>query len=320
VGAGRSGTTLLRLMLNEHPALAIPSESHFVAPLFRRFGPTATLQGAALEAALAIVLATAQWQEDFGHTEAELRAAVGTGPLSMGELVDRVFRLEVGPAPARWGDKTPMYLHWVDGLLACFPDAQVMAIVRDPRDVYLSLVPLGWFGTTTWDIGRYLARNGRLVAEWSARFGPDRFSVVRYEDLVLETERTLRGVCATLGLPFVAEMQAFFHNAEQHVPARELAGVHTKLLRPPSAADVGRWRREGSRLEHAEIESLTAPVIDAYGYERRLSDRALGVVRAEARARHHVRAPGAVAARTAGQLARRARRLLDRASAGATTR
>ena len=39
VGAGRSGTTLLRLMLNEHPDIAIPPESHFIALLIKAFGP-----------------------------------------------------------------------------------------------------------------------------------------------------------------------------------------------------------------------------------------------------------------------------------------
>src|SRR5262249_52416703 len=127
VGAGRSGTTLLRLMLNEHPDISIPSESHFIAPLIRTFGTHATLEGETLARALSMVLDSPEWQRDFGHTPEELRAAIGNAPLTIAEFVDRVFRLEVGPAPSHWGDKTPANMRWVGPLLECFPNAQAVA-------------------------------------------------------------------------------------------------------------------------------------------------------------------------------------------------
>src|SRR5262249_34844535 len=150
---------------------------------------------------------------DFAHESGALRTVIGGGPLTMAELLDRVFRLEVGDAAPRWGDKTPANLRWVGPLYECFPAAQTIAIVRDPRDVWLSLAPLGWFGETTWDIGHYIARNGRMVRRWLDEVPPSAFHIVRYEDLVLETERVLREVCEFLQLPFAAEMEQFFHNA-----------------------------------------------------------------------------------------------------------
>jgi hypothetical protein len=308
VGAMRSGTTLLRLMLNEHPDVAIPAESHFVAPLLRTFDATATLAGDDLERALAIVATSPEWQRDFAHDEAALRAAVGDGPLSLATFLDRVFRLEVGDTVARWGDKTPAYLRRVDQLCTCFPAAQVIAIVRDPRDVYLSLARHGWVGDTTWDIGRYLAEMGSFVRRWAHEIDAARFTVVRYEDLVLDTERTLHRVCDFLGLPFAPEMRAFFRNASANVQQWELdIGAHGKLLRPPSVDDVGRWRRESTRLDRAEIEALTSDVLDAYGYERTVPRAALGALRWSARGRHHARRPGVLVRRTAGQVQRRLR-------------
>jgi hypothetical protein len=307
VGAGRSGTTLLRLMLNAHPDIAIPSESHFIAPLIRDFGAQTTLSGGSLERATAMVASSEEWRRDFAHGEAELRAAVGSDPLTVAELVDRVFRLEVGPEPARWGDKTPANLHWVGPLLTCFPDGQAIAIVRDPRDVHMSLVPLEWFGTSTWDIGRYLARNTTSIARWREQYPNERFHVVRYEDLVLETERTLKELCSVLGVPYVREMDAFFEHAATHVQPWELdTGIHQKLLRAPSPDDAGRWQREGSRRDHAEIEALTVETIEMFGYERRVADRWLPLWRWEARLRHHARAPGELISRNLNQVRRRA--------------
>jgi hypothetical protein len=313
VGAGRSGTTLLRLMLNEHPDIAIPSESHFIAPLIQEFGPTAILSGESIERALELVVECPEWERDFGHTPAELRAFVGTEPLSLAGFVERVFRLEVGPDPAHWGDKTPANLHWVGKLLEVFPDAQVVAIVRDPRDVYLSLVTLGWFGDTTWAIGRYLAQNGALVQNWIAKCPPAQFHVVRYEDLVVDTGATLRRLCDELGVPFVPAMAEFHERTQQHVQQWELdTGIHKKLLRPPASDDVARWRREGSRRDRAEIEAVTIDVIDAWNYERSIPSVWLPVLRAEARTRHHVKEPGALAARNVEQLRRRLRKLTNR--------
>jgi hypothetical protein len=303
VGAMRSGTTLLRLMLNEHPEVAIPAESHFVASLLRTFSPTAVLAGPDLLRAVEIVASSPEWQRDYDADEAALRDAVGTGHLSLGAFIERVFRLEVGMEPRRWGDKTPAYLTRVDQLLTCFPDAQVVAIVRDPRDVYLSLATRDWVGETTWDIGRYLAQYGRFVARWRAAFDDAHFRVVRYEDLVLRTEPTLRSLCEYLGLPFAAEMEAFFEGAEQNVQQWELdIGAHTKLLRRPAPSDVARWRREGTRLQHAEIEALTVAVVDDHGYERRVPGAAVPVLRLEPRARHHARSPGDALARVARRI------------------
>jgi hypothetical protein len=319
VGAARSGTTLLRLMLNEHPQVSIPAESHLLGPLMRTFGPTAMLSGSQLEQATTIVASCAEWQRDFAHTEEELRATLGTIPITIEQFIDRVFRLEVGRDVGRWGDKTPANLHWVGPLLACFPSGQAVAIVRDPRDVYLSLAPYGWFGTSTWDIGRYIAHNGASITRWREQCSPDRFSILRYEDLVLDTERTLRDLCTWLGLPYANSMNAFFEHAATNVQGWELdMGVHDKLMRPPSPDDVGRWKREGARRDHAEIEALTSGIFVAFGYERRVSDRALGPLRLEARARHHARTPGELVTRNLTQVRRRTRALLRRGDATPT--
>jgi hypothetical protein len=289
VGAMRSGTTLLRLMVNEHPDVAIPAESHFLATLFRTFGPDAVLDGPTLAQALAIVAASPEWQRDFAHTERELHDAVGNAPLHLHAFVDRVFRLEVAATgKARWGDKTPAYLFRVPDLLTCFPQATVVAVVRDPRDAYLSLVTRNWVGTSTWDVARYLERCARLVRRWSEQYPPDRFTTVHYEDLVLRPEVALPPLCEVLGLTYVAAMSDFHAHAAQHVQQWELdIGAHTKLLRSPQATDVERWRRERSargRLRRAQVEAVAPSAMAALGYEPTLPRVLRAPVRASARA------------------------------------
>ncbi|MDQ1468452.1 MAG: hypothetical protein QOH10_2867 [Actinomycetota bacterium] len=289
VGAMRSGTTLLRLMLNEHSELAIPAESHFLLALFRDFGPERVLSGDEIVRALALVTDTQEWQRDYGHTDAELRVAVGDGPLSMAEFIDRVFRLEISDTgKPRWGDKTPQNLFRVPDLLATFPSAKVVAIVRDPRDVYLSLRNRDWVGDSCWEIGRYTARCGSLVSRWRTRFPPERFTCVRYEDLVLDPEATLRSVCCFADLDFEPAMLAFYEHADRNIQNWEFEiGAHTKLRRPVQAADVGRWREARSplaRLQVAQIEALTSDVMTDFGYDSHLPP----TLRAPARSSAHL--------------------------------
>lgn len=288
VGAMRSGTTLLRLMLNEHSELAIPAESHFLFELFREFGPESELSGEELVRALALVTGTTEWQRDFRHTEAELQRAVGGGPLSMAELIDRIFRLEIaGTGKPRWGDKTPAHILRVPALLRCFPSARVLAIVRDPRDVYLSLRRHDWVGDSSWEIGRYIAHCGDLLTRSRERFPPERFACVRYEDLVLEPEATLRRVCRFVSLDFEATMLNFHEHARKNVQDWELAvGTHTKLLRPMHEADVGRWREERSvrtRLQLAQIEALASDFMTEFDYDQRFPPLLRAPARASAR-------------------------------------
>jgi hypothetical protein len=288
VGAMRSGTTLLRLMLNESPELSIPGESHFLAPLTRELPPRVRLSDEQRRHALDYITSQVEWQRDFDTTDEALREAVGDDRITFGELVDRLFRTEIAPTgKPRWGDKTPGYLFSMQRLLRHLPDAQFVAIVRDPRDTYLSLRRYDWVGTTTWSIGVYLRKCGWRVARAGRTLDPRQFTVVRYEDLVLDTEKTLRALCATLDLTYDDRMLSFFEHADENVQPWEFEiGAHTKLRRAVQPSDVGRWRREGDRRAVQEVEALTTEVIHDHGYQPSLTEGRARAVRLRARLRH----------------------------------
>jgi hypothetical protein len=288
VGAMRSGTTLLRLMLNESPDLAIPAESHFVARLVRTLEPGKVLTDEERTWAVDFITSKLEWQRDYTTSDDELEAALADDPITLADLLDRLFRTEIAhTGKPRWGDKTPDYLFFVQHILGHFPDANVVAIVRDPRDVYLSLKRYDWAGRTTWSIGGYLSKCGRLADRWAAAYPAPQFVVVRYEDLVLDTAPTLERLCATLGLRFDERMLSFFEGAGENVQPWEFEiGAHTKLRRDVDASDVGRWRVEGDRKEIAEVESLTADIIRDHGYDASLSPWRASMTRSQLRARH----------------------------------
>lgn len=271
VGADRSGTTLLRLYLNAHPHLAIPSESWFLIDLFRAFPDPMPLAPDDVERTIAIVTGHRRYRDGWHVPAAALRERLrAAAPPTPATFVDTLFRLEVGAAKSvRWGDKTPEYVSHVAAIEQHFPRAQFVHIVRDGRDVFLSLSQRRWKdrGWSPFEIGRYWSAAVKDAAAAEARLGPERFLRVRYEDLVLDTEATLEGVCAFLGVPFEPVMLAAHQHAEEIQTASERAQrVHDKLGRAPRDSDVARWRREGPPWARALAVAHMALLLRAYGY------------------------------------------------------
>jgi hypothetical protein len=285
----RSGTTLMRLILSRHSELEIPPESHFLAKLFKAVDPEQILTDETRERALQVVLASPEWQRDWRHDEAALRRRIEERrPESVGAFIDEVFRLQIEPSgKPSWGDKTPAYLFQVERLRACFPDARFVAMVRDPRDVYLSIAPRNWVGKTTWQVGQYLRRCDALIEGFEKQ--DSRFTVVRYEDLVTRPEGTVRGVCRALGLDFEPSMLSFHEDAVHNVQDWELElGTHQKLLRPMQSDDVARWTREGRRRDITEVEAVCWDAISYFGYEPSISRRQVPMLIARSRLRRRV--------------------------------
>ncbi|MFO7546536.1 MAG: sulfotransferase [Trueperaceae bacterium] len=279
IGADRSGTTLLRLYLNAHTRLAIPSESWFLIDLFRAFPPPDKLFAEDVARAVEIVTSHPRYRDGWSVPPATvLERFPGDGAVTTAEFVDTLYRLEVGAddrleigagASVRWGDKTPEYVMHVEALDHCFPRAQFVHIVRDGRDVFLSLANRRWSdrGWSPHEVGRYWSRVVRAAAEAEARLGPDRFLRVRYEDLVLDTQGTLERVCAYLGVSFEPAMLDAHQGADAIKTALERERhVHDRLGRAPRRADVERWRHEGAPWRRALVESLIGRELGAYGY------------------------------------------------------
>lgn len=246
VGSDRSGSTMLRLMLNEHSRLCIPPETWFITDLMDRFPPEGRMGEEQVEEGLDVVRRHWRWKE-WMVSFAELDSLRLLREPTLAKLVNAVFRLKCASKP-RWGDKTPGYLTEISRLHRVFPEAKFLHIVRDGRDVCVSLRRTGWRGDTTWSIARYWGEHVGAGFRQGRSLPPSLYMEVRYDDLVLKTEETLRAICSFLGETFEPAMLRFYERAEQETPERARK-VHTKTLRAPRESDLGRWKRELGRLQ-----------------------------------------------------------------------
>lgn len=275
VGVPRSGTTLLRLMLDAHPALAIPPETGFGAVLA---DPAVVAAGP--DELLHAVQALPTWP-DLAFERDYLRARLArVRPWSAADGVRAVYALYAERhRKERWGDKTPIHCQHMTTLARHLPEARFVHIVRDGRDVAASVRSLPISPGSIEEIAADW-RDQILDARRQAAELPH-YREVRYERLVTEPEAVLRELCDYLTLDFDAAMLRAHERAEERhreMPERVLAdGTHITheernrwhglTLRPPDPSRAGRWRSALSGDERARFEAVAGALLGELGYE-----------------------------------------------------
>lgn len=261
VGCARSGTTLLRCMLDSHPRLAVPPESHFIA----RLAPRTARSPFDIEQILRH-LQIRTWDIDAAAVR---DAVVRQQAVTFAEQVHALFGLYArARGKQRWGDKTPDYVEHMCTIAAIFPDALFIHVIRDGRDVATSLTQWPWGpaspvgGAFRWR--RKVTRGRRDGAALPA----DRYLELRLEDLVADPEGELRRLCAFLGEAFDPAMLDYHRTAAERMREPQetfMAFTHPHLAKPPTAG-LRNWRTGLTTAQQEAIEAVCAPLLRDLGY------------------------------------------------------
>jgi hypothetical protein len=165
---------------------------------------------------------------------------------------------------ARWGDKTPHYVHHVEELLGLWPEARFVVLVRDGRDVALSLRRMPFGPNNAWAAAQWWAR-GIRAGEAAQHAHPGQVLTVRYEDLARDPAAVVPRVCAFLGLSFTGDMLAL----DRVDPARVVAdqrGWFPTLFDGINTGSIERWRREMHVRDQRIFAALAGPELARLGY------------------------------------------------------
>lgn len=262
LGVSRSGTTLLRVILDRSPGIAIPDESFFVPLLARRHRGTVDPEQFLDD--LSRIPTLEAWGLSPDDVAPRLRSGMKTGT-AIAAIFESIAAKEGKP---RWGDKTPMYMRHLPLLERLFPDAQYVHLIRDGRDAALSFLrmPEGTF-TRTWAHPETAAEFACLwraevaaARELGRRAGSSRYLEVRYEELVAEPGPIVEKICEFARIPFEPAML-------EYTGAVDVSGKphHQRLLQPPTTG-VRDWRSELSEKDARAFEEIAGELLSELGY------------------------------------------------------
>ena len=230
-GALRSGTTLLRLMLQGHPRLWIPGESDFLFDHLSEGPDGLTLNLAGLE------------QDRVRRNSLPVIPRDADATRCVQAMVEQL---------AEGREHITLVLHrGIELASQLFPEAPVIHLVRDPRDVARSCVGMGWAGTPYRGVQGWLDTE----REWAAaapKIPAEQRLDVRYEDLIAAPQERLTTISALLGVEY--------HEGFHAYPA-------TSTYSAVDASLAYQWTRKMAPRQAQLIEGRTGDLLSAYGYE-----------------------------------------------------
>ncbi len=283
VGSPRSGTTLLRLMLDTHPQLAIPPETGFIVPL--------TSEGKecydGVENFWKLLTGypdsrLSAWP-DFHLNEQALRDALEKiHPFDSAEGLRAFYRLYASRfQKSRFGDKTPVYARHMTGIEALLPEARFIHIVRDGRDTAVSLRDLWFSPGDTMTAQAAFWRDNVMVAREQGR-QVRHYLEVSYERLVRDPKTVLHDICDFIELPYSKEMLNYHQHASQRINEHEerlnddgtvMLSKDARFKQQASSSKalmpelIDRWRSELTVAEVGEFETVAGETLRLFGYE-----------------------------------------------------
>ncbi|MBK7784350.1 MAG: sulfotransferase [Gemmatimonadetes bacterium] len=267
VGFQRSGTTLLRLMLDNHPEIAIPLDTVGLWARYEDrladFGHLTTDDDARrLVDALLGEERIRLWQTPLGAEAILSRRRYPGYP----GIID-AFHLAYAAAQGKrlWGDKDPGNMERIDRLHRWFPECRILHIIRDGRDACLSQQQQDFGIQDLFEC----AECWREQVEWVRRLGVvlgSRYLEIRYEDLLEDPAGQLQRVCGFLGVAWAPAMLEYHRHVDRSVP-EEKKGLWPLLNQPPRKDNAGRWKVRLTEGQRIGFEKRAWSVLTAMGYE-----------------------------------------------------
>ena len=291
VGCSRSGTTLLQRIMNAHPQLAVTDEQDWISNYFKKRAAL-TPEGQVSPELIARLLQHKRFPK-LGVSREDLERLLGSGEgVDYAAFVTGILDL-YGRAKGKRlvGDKCPSHVFAIPSLNALWPSAKFVHLIRDGRDVCLSL--LNWDKpdritdrfvgcaedrvSTSALYWTWMVQAGREAGRW---LGPERYFEIRYEALLADAPGECGRLCIFLGVPY-AEAMLRFHEGR----TKSGSGLDAKQAWLPITPGLREWRSEMSAKDVERFEAAAGDLLDELGYPRTHGRPSPGAAQQAARVR-----------------------------------
>lgn len=269
IGAGRSGTTLLRTILNNHPKIIIPPESFGFRNGLIKFK---CLQHLSWNTLAEKVIKNYENGKEFFLWEMELSDvykkanSLENSERTLADLIHLIFQEYLNakdPSAKIWGDKTPLNTYYLDWVYKTFPNAKFINMIRDGRDVVSSLKKAQLTniqnGCLRWNLAINISRN------MESKMKSNQFINIFYEDLVSNPKQTINSICNFLELSFEDKLLC---NADSTPKMQDVNYYeHFKnLLNPINNNSIGKWEKNLSTIDQKLVKKRLSINLKELGY------------------------------------------------------
>jgi hypothetical protein len=183
----------------------------------------------------------------------------------------------------RYGHKTPVLVRHIPLLLSLLPEAVVVHLIRDPRDVAVAITAAE-FGPTSLDAAASMWRARVRAGMEAGRPTPQRYVEISYERLVEDPDTVMRDLCRRIALDHDAAMLAPERNADAMIVGTRSPESHGSL-RQPISTGLRNWRSALSTADVARVEAIVGDTLVAAGYESHQPEPSVWIRLAAARTR-----------------------------------
>jgi hypothetical protein len=272
IGVRRSGSNLLRVMLNEAPGIVAPHPPHILMrlmPLLPVYGDLtrpANFEVLVDDVCRLVELNPVPWE---GVTLERGEIIKRCRKPSLVDVYGAVYDLAMETWGARdWVCKSVENVLYVEQIEASFTAPKYVYLYRDGRDVAVSMRKAIIGEKHMYHMAREWAHIQRVALAHRAKIPAQRFLSVSYEDLTMKSEETVRRLCAFLEVPYSERMLEFHKSDESKRTAEKSSNLWGNVAKPLMANNTRKFLREASELDLNIFESVAGDVLDALGYER----------------------------------------------------
>lgn len=277
IGSPRSGTTLLRLMLNAHKNVCVPPECGFIQWLAPKY-LSAIFDKKTIKEFIADLKKTKKietWNLDFSRLEEYIERK---GSQSFQEVCMCVIAFYASNGRSKsvkyLGDKNNYYIDYLDEILEIFPNAKFLFLIRDGRDVATSYVTINnsiidsdykpVLPNSIKKIALSWNENNKKIHDFSLKIQPSQYMFLKYEDLITEPLEMCKQICDGLGLEFDENMVHF--NQFNDEP-KEFIQWKEKTLEKIDSKNLGKYKQVFSDEEIFEFNKIAEESLVKFGYE-----------------------------------------------------
>lgn len=279
IGNPRSGTTLLRLMLNKHSKMSVPPEAGFLVWLYDGYKDFTFIEKNVdnFVEALSNTTKIEHWNLDFDLLRDFIMLEK---PDNFSNLMDCVYvyydKYNLSKDIAIYGDKNNFYLNKIDLLTKLYNDAKFIHIIRDGRSVAVSYKDLKKKSMTSEYAPDLPDEIETIAEEWSQniqrihtsfdKLNSEQHHTIRFEDLISKPEKSLQNICKFLNIEYEDDMLNYFHTTEEDgLEPKDFLEWKSKNKMPLQEEEVFKYKKL-SQNELNLFENLTNDLLVKFEY------------------------------------------------------